>query len=93
MRDPIDYLDLTPEENPIREIYVWIGVHTDGREAMLSADLPFAFGKRHAPLMSSRRETAEMMGRIARQIQRAAMHRAARFVKIELRTFKAAPDG
>jgi hypothetical protein len=84
-----DYLDLPPEPNPIRLIHVWIGVHADGLEAMLSADMPMSFGTRHTPLMSSRRDLAEAMAPLARRIQREAMHRADRFVKVELRTFAA----
>lgn len=83
------FLDIPPERNEVRQIHVWIGVHADGQEAMLSADMPMAFGTRHTPLMSSRRELAEAMGVLARRIQREAMHRADRFVRIELRTFRA----
>jgi hypothetical protein len=85
----IEFLDIPPEPNPVREIHVWIGVHADGREAMLSADMPMAFGTRHTPLMSSRRDLAEKLQPLARRIQREAMHRADRFIRIELRTFRA----
>ena len=40
----------------------------------------------------SRREVAESLAPLARQIQREAMHRADRFVRIELRTFTAGPE-
>lgn len=85
----IGFLDIPPEANPILSIHVWIGIHADGQEAMLSADMPMAFGTRHSPLMSSRRDLAEALGVLARKIQREAMHRADRFVRIELRTFRA----
>jgi hypothetical protein len=87
----IEFLDLPPNATPIREIHVWIGVHADGQEAMLSADMPMPFGAgmRHMPLMSSRREQAERMADLARRVQREAMHRADRFIRIELRTFRA----
>ncbi|MGD0109994.1 MAG: hypothetical protein ABSC06_39145 [Rhodopila sp.] len=83
------FIDLPPEPKAIHEIFVWIGVHADGREAMLSADMPMAFGTRHTPLMSSRRELAEEMQTLARRIQREAMHRSDRLIRIELRTFVA----
>ena len=88
----IDFRYLPPEANAIQQIHVWIGVHADGREAMLSADMPMGFGTRHAPLMSSRHKVAESLAPLARQIQREAMHRADRFLRIELRTFTAGPE-
>jgi hypothetical protein len=91
----VDYRDLPPERNLIQEIFVWIGVHGDGREAMLSADMPMPFGMRHTPLMSSRRDLAKSMEPIARDIQREAMSRADRYIRLELRTYRCekAADG
>lgn len=86
----IDVLyDLEPERGQVSEVHIWIGVHADGREAMLSADMPMFGGTRHTPLMSSRRSTAEALAPLARQVQRAAMHGSDRFIRIELRTFRA----
>ena len=72
--------DLPPEAGPVRTVHIWIGVRTDGREAMLSADI----GERHMPLMSSRRELAEALGPLARRL---TMHRADRLIRVELRSF------
>lgn len=83
--------DLPPQPYPITEVHIWIGIHADGREAMLSTDMPMAFGTRHTPLISTKREVAEGLWVLARRIQLAAMHRADRLIRIELRTFKVAP--
>jgi hypothetical protein len=45
------------------------------------------------PLITSKRETAELCGRLARNIQRASMHEADRFVRIELREFRLVGNG
>jgi hypothetical protein len=74
----------------IEMLYVWVGVHADGGEGILSTDLPLPLpgGTRHTPLMSSRRELAERLRPLAREVQRASMHLADRFVRIELREFR-----
>jgi len=82
-------LDIPPEKAPILEVFIWIGIHADGREAMLSGDFDLPLGRRHMPLISSRRELAEKMGDMARQIQQTMMHQADRVIRIELRTFRA----
>jgi hypothetical protein len=82
-------LDLSPEAGQVLEVHIWIGVHADGREAMLSADLPLVMGVRHTPLMSSRRDLAEKFAPLVREIQRAAMHGSDRLIRVELRTFRA----
>jgi hypothetical protein len=74
----------------VETLYVWVGVHADGGEGILSADMPLPLpgGTRHTPLMSSRRDLAESLRPLARQIQRNSMHLADRFVRIELREFR-----
>lgn len=87
----IEYLDLPPEQGGIHEVFIWIGIHAAGREAMMSADMPTPFGIRHMALMTSRRDLAEKLEPTARRIQREAMHTAGRIISIELRTFRVAP--
>lgn len=93
----IDFQDLPPTMpgHKLDEVSIWIGVHADGSETILSADLPMRHSDgspamRHMPLMHSQREGAERHHDLARRIQREAMHRSDRLIKIELRTFKKA---
>jgi hypothetical protein len=87
------HTDVGPAQR-IDELWVWIGTHPNGGEGILSVDLPAGDtgAPRHMPLMSSKRELAEVaMAGLARRIQREAMHRQDRLVKIELRHFVRAP--
>jgi hypothetical protein len=80
----------TPAQR-IEVLFVWVGVHADGGKGILSADMPMPLPgakTRHTPLMSSKRERAEQLRPIARQVQRPSMHQADRFVRIELREFR-----
>lgn len=80
-----------PPDRVIGEIFVWIGIGQDGKEGILSMDVPIddSGERRHMPLFSSNRAFAEgTLAELARRVQRASMHRADRFVKIELRTFR-----
>lgn len=74
----------------VEELWVWVGIHQNGGEGIMSADLPWGDtgAPRHVPLMTSKRAQAEgAMAQLARRIQREAMHRADRLVRIELRHF------
>lgn len=83
------YIDAPPPpEQRITELHVWIAIYPDGSEGIVSADLPLSFGTRHSPLLSSKRKVAESLGRLAREVQRAAMHQAQRIVRVELRTYR-----
>jgi hypothetical protein len=90
--------DLLYGEPPTRDqriavLYVGVGIHADGGEGILSADLPMIGTTiRHAPLMSSKRDLAEQLRPVARQVQRASMHLEDRFVRIELREFRLVAD-
>jgi hypothetical protein len=97
MAENIDFQDLPPTTpgHRLDEIHIWIGVHTDGSETILSADLPMQYSDgspamRHMPLMHSQRDRAEQCAELARLIQREAMHRSDRLIKIELRTYRRA---
>ena len=92
----IDVPDILPNAPGYRvdEVHMWIGVHVDGSEAILSADLQLTHSdgmpvRRHMALMNSRRDVAESLAGIARRIQREAMHRADKMIRVELRTFRA----
>ncbi len=82
------------KEQRIDVLFAWVGVHADGGEGILSTDLPALPGDapggamRHVPLISSKREVIERFRPVAREIQRASMHQADRFVRIELREFR-----
>ncbi len=87
------YGEAPTAEQRIAVLYVWVGVHADGGEGILSADLPLIGGvRRHAPLMSSKRDVAEQLRPVACQVQRDAMHLNDRFVRIELREFRLVAD-
>jgi hypothetical protein len=95
MDETIDFQDLPPTTpgHRLDEVSIWIGVHVDGSETILSADLPMQYSDgtpamRHMPLMHSMRERAEPFAGLARKIQREAMHRSDRLIRIELRTFR-----
>ena len=95
----IDFQDLPPtrQGQPIDQIWIWIGVHADGSEAMISADLPMLLSTgvetmRHMPLLHSTRAGAEAMHGLARRIQREAMHRSDRLIRIELRCYTPRKD-
>lgn len=78
----------------VEELWLWVGVHANGGEGILSADLPFGDhgAIRHVPLMTSKKQQADgPMAQMARRVQREAMHRADRLVRIELRHFVRAP--
>jgi hypothetical protein len=93
MTDAI-YGEAPTAEQRIAVLYVWVGVHADGGEGILSADLPLIGSTiRHAPLMSSKRDVAEQLRPLARQVPRASMHLSDRFVRIELREFHLVPNG
>jgi hypothetical protein len=94
MSDDRDFLiDLPPEAGTIDTVYIWIGVHRDGREGMISADMPAAFGAtRHMPLITSRRASAEAMAPLAERIRRESTHKTNRIVRVELRTFSRRGD-
>jgi hypothetical protein len=79
--------DLPNPTKPITEIYVWIAVHANGGEGILSADLPTPVGPRHMPLMSSDRDIAEGMGGVARAIEMAS-RAAGTWVTVEMRSFR-----
>lgn len=69
----------------IQEVYVWIGIHADGREMVLFADLPNdKVGL--APLFSSHRHLAEKLLPVAQHIVAGGTER---FARIEMRTFTA----
>jgi hypothetical protein len=88
------YGEAPTAEQRIAVLYVWARVHADGGEGILSADLPLIGSTiRHAPLMSSKRDVAEQLRPVARQVQRDAMHLNDRFVRIELREFRLVPNG
>lgn len=79
-----------PPDRIIDEIFVWVGIGANGKEGIISMDMPFgpAGEVRHVPLFSSNRTFAEgRLAKVARQAQRVSMHRADRFVRIELRHF------
>lgn len=88
------FTDPPEAEQRVETLYAWIGVHANGAEGILSTDLPAMPGDapggaiRHMPLISSNRAVIEGLARVAREIQRAAMHTADRYVKIELREFR-----
>jgi hypothetical protein len=91
------FIDQPDREQRVDVLYAWIGIHADGGEGILSTDLPTpglpGGATRHMPLITSKRETAELCGRLARNIQRASMHEADRFVRIELREFRLVGNG
>jgi hypothetical protein len=97
MPNPIDFQDLPPTTpgHRLDEIHMWIGVHVDGSETILSADMEMQYSDgspamRHMPLMHSQREQAQQCAGLARNIQREAMHRCDRLIRIELRTYRKA---
>jgi hypothetical protein len=85
------------KDQRIEVLYAWIGIHADGGEGILSTDLPTPWlpggPRRHMPLVTSKREVAELCASVAREIQRASMHQADRFVRIELREFRRVGNG
>ena len=92
-----ELLDIPPSQpgRKIDKIWIWIGVHADGSETILSADLNMDMpgggtGRRHMPLMNSRRESAELATELARRIQRETMHRSDRFISVALRCYRLA---
>lgn len=85
----IAFLDLPPEPERLREVFVWVGIHADGREGMMSADLRTAIGIRHMPLMSSRRGLAEQFMPLAMKIRRKSLHGNNRIIRVEMRRFLA----
>jgi hypothetical protein len=89
------FTEAPDKDQRIEVLYAWIGIHADGGEGILSTDLPTpglpGGATRHVPLISSKREVIDKFRGLARDIQRASMHRADRFVKIELREFKRVP--
>jgi hypothetical protein len=95
MVENFDFQDLPPTTpgHRLDEVSIWIGIHVDGSETIISADLPIQHSDgtwvtRHMPLMHSMRERAEPFACLARKIQREAMHRSDRLIRIELRTFR-----
>lgn len=96
--DNIDYLDQPPEVGcTITEIHMWIAIQDDGGEGIMSADVPFSMSDgsltvRHIPLMSSSRDSAELLGPRARQVQQVARDHGGRLVRIELRSFRLVPN-
>lgn len=77
------------EDNRVYELHCWIAIYPDGREGIMSADMDLAMGvRRHAPLLSSKREVTERLGEIARLAQEKSVA-AGQPVKIVLRSFVA----
>lgn len=97
----IDFQDLPPEAGKrLDELYVWVGVHADGAETLLSADLtlPLSDGttvQRHMPLLSSTRRVVEspQMRALARRIQLEAMRQSDRMIAIEIHTYRVVREG
>lgn len=78
----------------IRTIYVWIAVHENGGEGIMSADMPWSDeGQiRHVPLMTTRLRTAAgPMGDMARRIQQEIKERLGQIITIKLRKFRVEP--
>jgi hypothetical protein len=86
------FTEAPDRDQRIEVLYAWVGILADGAEGILSTDLPTPWlpggTRRHMPLITSKREVAEFCASVARNIQRASMHQADRFVRIELREFK-----
>ena len=79
---------LPPNDGPVVCLYVWIGIWRDGRESILSADLPLpGIGMRHMPLMSGKRDVAESLRPLAFQLRAASRQSADPMHDVELRTF------
>ena len=91
------FIDQPDREQRVDVLYAWIGIHADGGEGILSTDLPTPWlpggPRRHMPLVTSKRQVAEICGLVAREIQLASMHQADRFVRIELREFRRVGNG
>lgn len=64
----------------ITELHCWIAIYPNGGEGIVSTDIELAWGVRHTPLMSGRRDLAEKLGEIAQ--------RTLGDLKLELRTFR-----
>jgi hypothetical protein len=84
--------DPPPPHQRITRLYAWVAIHDDGGEGILSADLPFpGEGRRHMPLISSKRSTAQMLESLARKIA-ADAGKAGKPVRCELRIFDLSPS-
>jgi hypothetical protein len=70
----------------IATIFVWVAVHRDGGEGIISADVPgLVMGEtRHTPLMSSIRTVADGLEPLASEVIRLSR----RAVRAELREFR-----
>jgi hypothetical protein len=76
-----------PPDQRVTQLFVWIMINDDGSEGIMSHDLPFAMGTRHAPLMTSKREAAEKMRPIAERVGLLTSEERGKPVTIVLRTF------
>jgi hypothetical protein len=91
------FTEAPDKDQRVDVLWAWVGIHPDGGEGILSTDLPTpdlpGGARRHMPLVTSKRHVAEICGLVAREIQRASMHQADRFVRIELREFRRVGNG
>jgi len=77
-----------PPDQRIRHLYVWITVDSlDQSEGIMSYDMPFQFGTRHAPLMSSKRDVAENLRPVAEHVAAMATEERGHTIAAVLRTF------
>jgi hypothetical protein len=85
--DPI-YRDAPPAASQrVRALHAWIAIYPDGSEGIMSADMTFDGQRRHMPLLSSQRATAESLRPIAERVRDEALRQAHRDIRIELRRF------
>lgn len=79
------FLDQPPDDTDrVHELWCWVGIHANGGEGILAGGLE---GLGYVPLITGSAATAEKMRAMAREIQRESMHRADRFVRLELRRY------
>jgi hypothetical protein len=76
-----------PPDQRVTQLFVWLMINEDGSEGIVSADLPMEFGTRHAPLFTSKRETAEKLRPIAERVGLLTSEERGKPVTIVLRTF------
>lgn len=80
-----EFRDTPPDDTQrVDEIWCWVGIHAGGGEGILAGGLE---GLGWVPLVTSNPTVAEQMRKAAREIQRASMHKADRFVRLELRRY------